>query len=266
MFGVAGEIAGERARGPGSFAVAILDALYALDRRHAVQEKARVHDASIVRLYAIVDPERAAARSLAELARAGRRGRRDAGAAARQAGRHARMIEQRARDQGGARGVRRAAADQRPRRCGARGRRDGVHIGWDDMRADDARRLLGRDAIIGLSIKTRGARGRGAARSARLCRHRRRVRHDLEGQPNPPIGIDGLAPRRRRRCARASRDLPIVRHRRHQCRAMPRAVIAAGADGVSVISALSLAPRSDGGGARDCAQWSTRRCAKRARR
>ena len=32
MIGVAGEIAADRARGPGSFAVEILDAVYALDR------------------------------------------------------------------------------------------------------------------------------------------------------------------------------------------------------------------------------------------
>ncbi|MBJ7408392.1 MAG: thiamine phosphate synthase, partial [Bradyrhizobium sp.] len=32
---------------------------------------------------------------------------------------------------------------------------DGVHVGWDDMPVADARRLLGREAIIGLSIKTR---------------------------------------------------------------------------------------------------------------
>src|SRR6266852_3969345 len=31
---------------------------------------------------------------------------------------------------------------------------DGVHIGWDDMAPADARRLLGPDAIIGLSINT----------------------------------------------------------------------------------------------------------------
>jgi len=31
---------------------------------------------------------------------------------------------------------------------------DGVHVGQDDMAVEDARKLLGRDAIIGLSIKT----------------------------------------------------------------------------------------------------------------
>ena len=35
MIGVAGEIAAARARGPGSFAMEILDAVYALDRAHA---------------------------------------------------------------------------------------------------------------------------------------------------------------------------------------------------------------------------------------
>jgi hydroxyethylthiazole kinase len=41
-FGVAGGIAGERATGPGSFAAAIIDALYALDR-HTLEEKGRVN-------------------------------------------------------------------------------------------------------------------------------------------------------------------------------------------------------------------------------
>jgi hydroxyethylthiazole kinase len=41
-FGVAGGIAGERATGPGTFAAAIIDALYALDRR-TLEEKARVN-------------------------------------------------------------------------------------------------------------------------------------------------------------------------------------------------------------------------------
>ena len=39
---------------------------------------------------------------------------------------------------------------------------DGVHVGRDDMAVADARRLLGPDAIIGLSIKTVAA-GRGRA-------------------------------------------------------------------------------------------------------
>src|SRR5258707_320344 len=38
---------------------------------------------------------------------------------------------------------------------------DGVHVGQDDMAVEDARRLLGPDAIIGLSIKT-GAQAEAA--------------------------------------------------------------------------------------------------------
>ncbi len=41
IFGAAGELAAERAKGPGSFAVEMLDAIYALDRR-AIVERARV--------------------------------------------------------------------------------------------------------------------------------------------------------------------------------------------------------------------------------
>lgn len=41
IFGIAGEVAAQRATGPGSFAVGMLDALYALDR-HAIIERARV--------------------------------------------------------------------------------------------------------------------------------------------------------------------------------------------------------------------------------
>ena len=37
LLGVAGEVAGVRARGPGSFAVEILDAVYGLDRATVIQ-------------------------------------------------------------------------------------------------------------------------------------------------------------------------------------------------------------------------------------
>ena len=58
---------------------------------------------------------------------------------------------------------------------------DGVHVGQDDMAPADARLLLGRTAIIGLSRSRRVAAGAGrAARTARLCRHWRGVRHKLE--------------------------------------------------------------------------------------
>src|SRR3954454_8470020 len=117
---------------------------------------------------------------------------------------------------------------------------DGVHIGWDDMAPGDARRLLGPDAIIGLTINSPQ---RADATDLALI--------DYAGigavygttskvTGNSPIGLAGMA-----------RVIEAL-HRRQPgfltCgiaginagNAAP--VIEAGADGVSVISALSLAP------------------------
>jgi thiamine-phosphate pyrophosphorylase len=117
---------------------------------------------------------------------------------------------------------------------------DGVHVGQDDMPPDEARRLLGPGAIIGLSLTK--------------PQHAREAPLDLldylavgavfatESKPdaNAPIGLEGL------------RELVgIVRARNAT---MPicaisgitagnaGGIIAVGADGVAVISALSLAP------------------------
>jgi thiamine-phosphate pyrophosphorylase len=115
----------------------------------------------------------------------------------------------------------------------------GVHIGWDDMAPEDARRLLGPDAIIGLTINSAS---RADATRLDLI--------DYAGiggvygttskvTKNSPIGLGGMA-----------RVIEAL-HRRQPMfltcgiagitagNAAP--VIEAGADGVSVISALSLA-------------------------
>jgi len=116
----------------------------------------------------------------------------------------------------------------------------GVHIGWDDMAPADARRLLGANAIIGLTINSPR---RADATDLTLI--------DYAGiggvygttsksTANSPIGLAGLA------------EVVKALHRRkpgfltcgiagiNAGNAAP--VIEAGADGVSVISALSLAP------------------------
>ena len=121
---------------------------------------------------------------------------------------------------------------------------DGVHVGQEDMPVEDARRLMGTAAVIGLSIKTAEE-----ARAAPL---------DLvdyvaiggvyattsKNNPQPPIGTNGLR--------------NLVEVIRARVPAMPIAaiagiteanaadVIAAGADGIAVIAALARAqdPRS----------------------
>jgi thiamine-phosphate pyrophosphorylase len=106
---------------------------------------------------------------------------------------------------------------------------DGVHIGPKDMAPEDARALLGLNAIIGVSIKRRrGSRG-GAGRGHQLCGRRRCLRDAVE-QKSPPIGPEGFS-RIAQALRRRAPDLPIV----------GIAAIDAGADGVAVISALSLA-------------------------
>jgi thiamine-phosphate pyrophosphorylase len=117
---------------------------------------------------------------------------------------------------------------------------DGVHIGQDDMAPDDARLLLGRAAIIGLSIKTAEQ-----ARTAPLDLLNYVAIGGVYGttskdNPDPPIGINGL---------RVIADVIRARQPKFPICAIAGInsgnaadVIAAGADGVAVISALSLAP------------------------
>jgi len=117
---------------------------------------------------------------------------------------------------------------------------DGVHIGQDDMAAADARLLLGRNAIIGLSIKS------VAQAQAAPLEHLDYVAiggiyaTTSKDNTSTPIGLDGL-----RAIVQAIHDrapgFPICAIAGiNDSNAAD--VIAAGADGVSVISALSLAP------------------------
>lgn len=116
---------------------------------------------------------------------------------------------------------------------------DGVHIGQDDMAAADARRLLGPDAIIGLTLKT-------PAHAAELA--------DLpvdygciggvfatvsKNNPEPPIGLSGLA-EVAATARRASPGMPIGAIAGID-ETNAATVVAAGADGVAVISALFMA-------------------------
>lgn len=115
----------------------------------------------------------------------------------------------------------------------------GVHVGQDDMAAEDARRLLGPDAIVGLTVKNeRHAESVPVEAVDYVCiggvfatvsKH----------NPDAPVGLDGLA-RLASIVRRMRADLPVG------AIAGIRAdnageVIAAGADGVAVISEIFMA-------------------------
>jgi thiamine-phosphate pyrophosphorylase len=193
-----------------------------------------------LRLNAIVDPERAGRFSLADLAARCVRGGATLVQLRNKRSETRALIEQ-------ARAIKQALApfavpfvvNDRVDVAMAAGA-DGVHLGQDDMAVEDARRLLGANAIIGLSIKSVEE-----AEAARL---------DLvdyvgsggvyatssKQQKNAPIGPAGLA--------------RIIAALRRRAPALPvcgiagidasnaAEVIAAGADGVAVISALALVP------------------------
>jgi len=115
---------------------------------------------------------------------------------------------------------------------------DGVHVGQDDMRVEDARRLLGRQAIIGLSIKSVALAEAAPIGLLDYVGVGGVYATTSKDNPNPPIGVAGLrdivAAFRVRK-----RDLPICGIAGIDAgNAAP--VIAAGADGVAVISALSM--------------------------
>jgi thiamine-phosphate pyrophosphorylase len=115
---------------------------------------------------------------------------------------------------------------------------DGVHIGQDDMAAEDARALLGRDAIIGLSIKTLADAAAAPLELLDYVAIGGVFATTSKENAQSPIGLGGL-----RAVAQAVRarqtGYPICAIAGITV-ANAAEVVAAGADGVSVISALSL--------------------------
>ncbi|NHT78173.1 thiamine phosphate synthase [Rhizobiaceae bacterium CRRU44] len=112
----------------------------------------------------------------------------------------------------------------------------GVHLGADDIDAETARRLLGDAAIIGLTVKT----AEDAERAGRAPVDYACIGGVFETlskvNPDAPVGLDGL--RALRETIRALRpDLPVSAIAGIDLSRVPE-VIAAGADGVAVISAI----------------------------
>jgi thiamine-phosphate pyrophosphorylase len=115
-----------------------------------------------------------------------------------------------------------------------------VHLGPDDIPAADGRRLLGRKAIIGLSIKSVAQANAAPLDAIDYAGVGGVYTTTSKDNPAPPIGIAGLraiiAALRARKpdfpvCAIAGIDAGNA-----------AAVIEAGANGVAVISALSMQP------------------------
>ena len=117
---------------------------------------------------------------------------------------------------------------------------DGVHIGQDDMAAEDARLLLGRSAIIGLSINTVALAQAAPLEFLDYVAIGGVYSTTSKDNTRPPIGIAGLSEIVRTVRARDP-DFPICAIAGINA-GNAADVIAAGADGVAVISALSLAP------------------------
>ena len=193
-----------------------------------------------LRLNAIVDPERAGGHQLADLARACARGGatlvqlRDKHSATRA------MIEE-------ARAIKKALANSgvpfvvndRVDVAMAAGA-DGVHLGQEDMAVEDARQLLGPNAIVGLSIKSVAEADAAPLALIDYVGSGGVYVTASKQQNNPPIGPAGLA-----RIIAALRcrapDLPVCGIAGINANNAGE-VIAAGADGVAIISALALTP------------------------
>jgi thiamine-phosphate pyrophosphorylase len=115
---------------------------------------------------------------------------------------------------------------------------DGVHLGPDDMTVGDARALLGANAIIGLSIKTEEQAATAPVELINYVGVGGVYTTQSKAQTTGPIGLDGFA-RVAATLRRRARDMPVCGIAGIDA-ANAAAVIAAGADGVAVISALSL--------------------------
>jgi thiamine-phosphate pyrophosphorylase len=192
-----------------------------------------------VRLNAIVDPERAGGHDLAELARRCAEGGATLVQLRDKASETRAMVEE-------ARAIKAALAplavpfvvNDRVDVALAAGA-DGVHLGPDDMTVEDARRLMGRSAIVGLSVKSAAAAEAAPVELIDYVGSGGVYVTLSKEQKTAPMGPEGLA-----------RIISVLRRRVPQLPVAGIAgidasnaaeVIAAGADGVAVISALSLA-------------------------
>jgi thiamine-phosphate pyrophosphorylase len=197
-----------------------------------------------LRLNAIVDPERANGRSLSELTRMVVKGGATLIQLRDKLGSTRRMIEEARAILGvlAGTGVPLVINDRVDVALAAGA--DGVHVGQDDMPAQDARRLLGPKAMIGLSIKSVAQANAAPLEAIDYAGIGGVYATTSKDNPDPPIGVAGLrdivvALRAKTALRAESADIPVCAIAGIDA-ANAAAVIAAGADGVAVISALSM--------------------------
>lgn len=193
-----------------------------------------------LRLYALLDPERAGDRALASLAQAAAEGGatlvqlRDKLGSTRQLVAQARELKAVLAP----RSIPLLVNDRVDVALAAAA--DGVHVGQEDLAPEDARHLLGPRGIIGLSIKTVAQAQAAPAEILDYVCIGGVFATSSKHNPEPPVGIEGLR--------------AIVSTIRQRAPQLPigaiagidatnaAAVMATGVDGIAVISALSLAP------------------------
>jgi thiamine-phosphate pyrophosphorylase len=117
---------------------------------------------------------------------------------------------------------------------------DGVHIGPDDMAAEDVRMLLGPHATLGLSVKTIAEAEAAPIELIDYAGVGGIFATSSKAQASPPIGVEGFA-RVASALRRRAPNLPVCGIAGIDA-GNAAEVIGAGADGVAVISALSLVP------------------------
>jgi thiamine-phosphate pyrophosphorylase len=111
----------------------------------------------------------------------------------------------------------------------------GVHVGQDDLEVEQARQIVGRDKLVGVSTHNLEQFERAAASSADYIALGPIFSTSSKANPDPVVGLDLL------RKARALTDKPVVAIGGISLE-RAAAVIEAGADSVAVISGILGAP------------------------
>lgn len=116
---------------------------------------------------------------------------------------------------------------------------DGIHVGQSDMPVETARRLLGPDKIIGLTIKARAHLLQAPVDVLDYWSIGGVFPTRTKNNPDAPVGADGLADLVA--IARARSDMPITAIAGITLENLSE-VWAAGIDGVAVVSSICAAP------------------------